>query len=400
MMLQDKKILLAVTGSIAAYKAAYIVRLLVQAGAEVKVMMSLGALEFVTPLTFSSLSGNPVASDFTENKNEGTWTNHVHLALWADLLLVAPASANTLSKMATAQSDNFLLTTYMSARCPVMIAPAMDHDMYLHPGTQENLKKLHAFGHEILSPKEGSLASGLVGKGRMMEPEEILQHVVNHFHPQLPLKGKVALVTAGPTYEAIDPVRFIGNHSSGKMGFELAIQLAEAGAKVHLISGPSSLSVSHPMIELTRVSSAAEMLKACLDRFENVDCAVMSAAVADYRPAVVAQEKIKKNDEQITLVLEKNTDIAYTLGQLKKEGQKLIGFALETENLKENAIAKLKKKNLDFIVLNDAKAEGAGFKSDTNQITVIWPNNKEHQFGLKAKSKVAKDIVDEIVKLF
>ncbi|MFY7971397.1 MAG: bifunctional phosphopantothenoylcysteine decarboxylase/phosphopantothenate--cysteine ligase CoaBC [Flavobacteriales bacterium] len=400
MLLQDKKILLAVTGSIAAYKSAYLVRLLVQAGAQVKVIMSPGALEFVTPLTFSSLSGNPVSSDFTENKDQGTWTNHVHLALWADLLVVAPASANTLSKMATGQSDNFLLTTYMSARCPVMIAPAMDHDMFLHPGTQDNLRKLQSFGHHILSPKEGALASGLIGKGRMIEPEEIVQSVVDHFHPHLPLKGKKALVTAGPTYEAIDPVRFIGNHSSGKMGFELALALADAGAQVQLISGPSSLNVQHPSIELTRVTSAAEMLKACQDRFEAMDIAVMSAAVADYRPAHVASEKIKKNDAQITLELEKTVDIAATLGKLKKENQKLIGFALETENLKENAVSKLNKKNLDFIVLNDAKAEGAGFKSDTNQITVIWPNNKEIQFGLKAKSKVAKDIVDEIVKLF
>jgi len=399
-MLQDKKILVAVTGSIAAYKAAYLIRLLVQSGAQVKVMMSPGALEFVTPLTFSSLSGHPVASDFTENKSEGTWTNHVHLALWADLLVVAPASANTISKMATAQSDNFLLTTYMSARCPVMIAPAMDHDMYLHPATQENLKKLQSFGHTILTPKEGSLASGLVGKGRMVEPEEIHQNIIDHFNPSLPLKGKIALVTAGPTYEAIDPVRFIGNHSSGKMGFEIALQLAEAGAQVQLISGPSHLQITHPSITLTRIQSAAEMLQACVSIFEKADVAVMSAAVADYRPAQVASEKIKKNDAEITLVLEKTTDIAYTLGQMKKPGQKLIGFALETENLRENAIGKLKKKNLDFIVLNDAKAEGAGFKTDTNQITVIWPNNKELQFGLKAKSKVAKDIVDEIVKLF
>jgi phosphopantothenoylcysteine decarboxylase/phosphopantothenate--cysteine ligase len=398
-MLNEKKIVLAVTGSIAAYKAAFLARLLAQAGATVRVVLSPGALEFITPLTFSSLTGEPVFSDFTEDKNKGTWNNHVHLALWADLLVVAPASANTLSKMAHAQSDNFLLTMYMSARCPVMIAPAMDHDMFLHPATQENLQKLREFGHSIIAPQEGALASGLIGKGRMAEPEMILEKILHHFSPQLQLATKRALVTAGPTYEAIDPVRFIGNHSSGKMGYQLALALAEQGAQVDLVSGPSREYIQHPLIKVHRVTSAKEMFDCCVHLFPSCQIAVMAAAVADYTPVHVASEKIKKTNDQLILTLEKTADIAATLGKMKKENQVLIGFALETDRVLDYAKEKLIKKNLDMIVANNPRVEGAGFGTETNQISLLWPNNKEAHFGLKAKSLVAKDIVTEIVKL-
>lgn len=398
-MLNEKKIVLAVTGSIAAYKAAFLARLLVQAGATVRVVLSPGALEFITPLTFSSLTGEPVFSDFTEDKNKGTWNNHVHLALWADLLLVVPASANTLSKMAHAQSDNFLLTMYMSARCPVMIAPAMDHDMFLHPATQENLQKLREFGHSIIAPQEGALASGLIGKGRMAEPEMILEKVLHHFSPHLQLATKRALVTAGPTHEAIDPVRFIGNHSSGKMGYQLALALAEQGAQVDLVSGPSREYIQHPLIKVHRVTSAKEMFECCVKLFPSCQIGVMAAAVADYTPVHVASEKIKKTDGQLILTLQKTADIASTLGQMKSEGQVLIGFALETDQVLDYAREKLIKKNLDMIVANNPRVEGAGFGTETNQISLLWPNNKEAHFGLKAKSLVAKDIVTEIVKL-
>ncbi|HEY8403409.1 MAG TPA: bifunctional phosphopantothenoylcysteine decarboxylase/phosphopantothenate--cysteine ligase CoaBC [Flavobacteriales bacterium] len=400
MLLQGKNILLGVTGSIAAYKSAYLVRLLIQAGAEVKVMMTKGALEFVTPLTFSTLSKNPIYSDFTEDKDTGEWTNHVDLALWADLMVLAPVSANTLSKMAHGQSDNFFMAVYMSARCPILFAPAMDHDMFLHGGTQENIAKLKSFPrHTLLSPQEGELASGLIGKGRMMEPEEIMDAVIQHFHPEQPLKGKKAIVTAGPTYEYIDPVRFIGNFSSGKMGFAIANELAHQGAEVLLIAGPTKETMSNPFVTVERVVSAQDMLEACLRHFPTVDIAVMAAAVADYRPAQVAKEKIKKQDDSWNLMLEKTTDIAYTLGQKKSGHQVLVGFALETENEKANAQAKLAKKNMDMIVLNSLKDEGAGFGTDTNKITLIWPNNKQQEFGLKAKSEVATDIVAEIVRL-
>lgn len=363
-------------------------------------MLTKGALEFITPLTFSTLSKNPVHSDFTENKESGEWVNHVNLALWADLMLLAPVSANTLSKMAHAQSDSFFMAVYMSARCPVMFAPAMDHDMFLHSGTQENLTKLKSFPqHTLLSPQEGELASGLTGKGRMMEPEEILKKVIAHFHPDLPLKEKKAMVTAGPTYELIDPVRFIGNFSSGKMGVALAEELAAQGAEVTLIAGPIKELPKNPRIKIIRVQSAEEMLNACLSEFPNSDIAVMAAAVADYRPSNPASEKIKKRDESWTLNLEKNPDIASTLGKQKREGQLLIGFALETEDEVSNASSKLEKKNLDFIALNSLKDEGAGFGTDTNKITLIWPGNKQKEFGLKTKPQVAADIVAEIVRL-
>ncbi len=399
-MLKEKKILVLVTGSIAAYKSVFLVRLLVQSGAQVKVVMSKGALEFVTPLTFATLSKNPVHSDFTEDKNEGTWTNHVATALWADLIVAAPLSANTLSKMANGLCDSFLMAVYMSARCPVMAAPAMDHDMYLHGGTQANLTKIKSFGNIILSPEDGELASGLVGKGRMMEPETILEKIIAHFNPALPLLGKKALVTAGPTYEKLDPVRFIGNFSSGKMGFALAESLAAQGAEVTLIAGPSHQTVQSARIKRINVISAEEMLQACNISFLDCHIAIMAAAVADYKPKNIAPEKIKKSDTTVILELTKTVDIAYTLGQLKKKSQVLIGFALETENEETNAQLKLEKKNLDFIVLNSLRDEGAGFGTDTNKITLIWPGNKKQSFGLKSKAEAAKDIVAQIVNLF
>lgn len=398
-MLEGKKILLGVTGSIAAYKSAYLVRLLVQAGAEVRVMMSPGAHEFVTPLTFSTLSKHPVVSDFTENKASGEWVNHVNTALWADLLLIAPLSANTLAKMATGQSDNFFLATYMSARCPVMVAPAMDHDMYLHGGTQHNLATLRGFGHIVLSPKEGELASGLVGKGRMTEPEDIFEAVLEYFHPQLPLAGRHVMITAGPTYELIDPVRFIGNFSSGKMGFELAQALANLGAKVHLIAGPGRQQLQHPLVEIHRVMSATEMLAACETVYDHCQIAVFAAAVADYRPSTIADQKLKKTGDELHLTLVPNVDIAATFAARKRKGVMHIGFALETENEAANATSKLERKLFDLLVLNSLRDEGAGFGGDTNKITLFWPGNISRAFGLKPKSAVAQDIAEAIVNL-
>jgi phosphopantothenoylcysteine decarboxylase/phosphopantothenate--cysteine ligase len=315
-------------------------------------------------------------------------------------MVICPASANTLSKMASGQSDNFLLTTYMSVRCPVHVAPAMDHDMFLHPGTQNNIQKLREFGHLILEPNEGELASGLVGKGRMAEPEEILAKIIDHFNPNLPLKGKVALVTAGPTYEMIDPVRFIGNFSSGKMGFAIAESLANLGAKVKLITGPVNISISNLNVETIKVKSAQEMYEACSHNFETTDIAVLAAAVADYKPASQATEKIKKKDASLHIDLTPTVDIAASLGKMKLEHQRIIGFALETIDEESNAIDKMKRKNFDMIVLNSLKNEGAGFGTDTNQITLYWPDNKRKEFGLKSKVDVANDITQEIVKMF
>jgi len=388
-----------VSGSIAAYKAAYLVRLLVQAGAEVRVMLTGGALEFVTPLTFSTLSKNPVHSDFTENKDSGVWVNHVDMALWADLMILAPLTANTLSKMAHGQCDSFFMAVYMSARCPVFFAPAMDHDMFLHGATTENIEKLISFGHHLLAPGEGELASGLIGKGRMAEPEEIVASVVSRLTLQSPLHGKHVLITAGPTYEAIDPVRFIGNYSTGKMGFALAETLANMGARVSLVCGPNHLTLGHPLIHRMDVTSAKEMLDVCMPIFEKADVAVLAAAVADYMPEEVLQQKQKKRDDVWVLPLVKTPDIALALGNRKREGQWLVGFALETNDELANATAKLERKNLDLIVLNSLRDEGAGFGTDTNKITLIWRNNKTREFGLKAKSAVAFDIADAIVEL-
>lgn len=398
-MLEGKKILVGISGSIAAYKSAWLIRLLIQAGAEVKVVLTKSALDFVTPLTLSTLSKNPVYSDFTENKDTGEWTNHVGLALWADMMIIAPASANTLAKMTQGQSDNFLITTYMSARCPILVAPAMDHDMYQHAGTQENLKKLEGMGHQVLQPRNGELASGLIGNGRMTEPEEILDAVLKYFRPDLPFKNKTVLVTAGPTYEAIDPVRFIGNRSSGKMGFEIAKVLAEQGAQVILVSGPTHLTLQHPAVKLIRVESAEEMYEVSSEHFESCQAAILSAAVADYRPMTIATEKIKKSEHSLNIRLEPTPDIAKSLAAIKKEGQILVGFALETENEEANAQSKMKRKNFDMIVLNSLKNEGAGFGGDTNKISLFWPDNKQKEFGLKRKSEVARDIVVELLEL-
>ena len=373
-MLKNKNILLAVCGSIAAYKAAILTRLLIKSGANVKVIMTKAATEFISPLTLSTLSKNKVFVEFTEG-NSGEWNNHVELALWADLLLVAPASANTIAKMANGLCDNLLLATYLSAKCPVYIAPAMDLDMYKHLAFKKNIETLTTFGNHIIDAENGELASGLVGDGRMAEPEHIVAYLNNKLSESLPLYGKTALVTAGPTYEAIDPVRFIGNHSSGKMGFAIAEALANNGAKVILVSGPSSEKITNENVLIQNVVSANEMLEACLNVFPKVNIAVLSAAVADYKPSIVATQKIKKNNSAQLLELTETVDILATLGKEKKKNQVLIGFALETENEIENALKKIKSKNLDFIVLNSLNDKGAGFKSDTNKVSIIDKHN-------------------------
>lgn len=395
MRLEGKHIILGVTGSIAAYKAAYLLRLLVKEGAEVQVVMTPAAKEFITPVTMSALSTRPVASEFFA-ANDGTWHSHVDMGQWADLMLIAPVTAATMGKMVTGIADNLLVTTYMSAKCPVMIAPAMDLDMFQHPSTLQNLEKLQSFGNIILEPGEGELASGLHGKGRMQEPEQIVEEVVAFFNGKKKLLNKHFLVTAGPTHEKIDPVRFIGNYSSGKMGFALAEELAEQGAKVTLVSGPVSLKCYHPNIKRVDVVSAEEMKQAALDVFPEVDGAVMCAAVADYRPKYPADQKIKRTAADMTIELEANDDIAACLGKLKTEQQLLVGFALETQDEKSNALDKMKRKNLDFIVLNSLQDAGAGFGVDTNKITILTKDNKAVDFQLKMKTEVARDIVAQI----
>jgi len=395
-MLTGKKIVLGVTGSIAAYKAAVLVRLLVKEGAEVKVVMTPSAHDFITPLTLSTLSKNPVQTHFT--KPQGEWNNHVELGLWGDAFVIAPASANTISKMANGQCDNLLLATYLSARCPVFFAPAMDLDMLQHPSTQGNLSTLTSWGNQLINPGFGELASGLTGNGRMAEPEEIISHLQRFFSDKKKLNGKKALVTAGPTYEAIDPVRFIGNHSSGKMGYAIAEELAQQGAEVHLVSGPSQLSVTHRHIELKKVTSAEEMYLACRDLFPATDIAVLSAAVADYKPVAMAGQKIKKTDDNLALELTKTHDIAAELGKLKKNGQVIVGFALETENEQVNAEKKLSSKNFDLIVLNSLNDKGAGFGVDTNKVSIIDRKNGVKNFSLKSKKEVARDIVTAIIE--
>ncbi|MDF2436442.1 MAG: phosphopantothenoylcysteine decarboxylase/phosphopantothenate--cysteine ligase [Bacteroidota bacterium] len=397
-MLKNKNILIGVSGSIAAYKSAFLVRLLVKAGANVKVIMTEAATGFITPLTLSTLSKNPVLIDFTKNK-EGEWNNHVELGLWADALVIAPASANTIAKMANGICDNLLLATYLSARCKVYLAPAMDLDMYKHKATIDNLKRLQSFGNGIIAPGNGELASGLFGEGRMAEPEEIIEFLEKQFSSSLPLSGKKVLVTAGPTYEAIDPVRFIGNHSSGKMGFALAEELASQGADVTLVCGPNSLSLTNKNISKIDITSAEELYNASVKAFKNADVAILSAAVADYKPASTAKQKIKKTEATKNIELVPTKDTLAELGKLKKTKQLLVGFALETNNEVENAKAKIKKKNLDLIVLNSLNDKGAGFKSDSNKITIIDKNNKSIKFELKSKAEVAKDIVNVISKL-
>lgn len=401
-MLEGKNILLGVCGSIAAYKSAPLIRLLVKQKVNVKVIMTPNAKDFITPLTLSTLSGNPVLSQYFDSKT-GAWNEHVKLALWADYILIAPASANTLAKFANGFCDNLLSAVYLSARCPIYLAPAMDLDMWAHESTQSNINRLKSFGNKIINPGTGELASGLFGEGRMAEPEDILSFLqkesveIEKFTNQ-PLKGKKALVTAGPTFEAIDPVRFIGNHSSGKMGYALAKSLQELGAEVTLISGPSSLEIPEH-VNYIPVVSAEDMLKACLQEFPSSNITVMSAAVADYRPKNVSKEKIKKSEANLVLDLEKTTDILFTLGSLKDKGQLLIGFALETANEIKNAKEKLAKKNLDFIVLNSLQDKDAGFAGDQNKITILTQKDEQISFELKSKTEVAMDICREIIKL-
>jgi phosphopantothenoylcysteine decarboxylase/phosphopantothenate--cysteine ligase len=397
-MLNGKKILLGVCGSIAAYKTATLVRLLVKAGAEVQVLMTPDATSFITPLTLATLSKRPTLVEYFEPSN-GKWNNHVELGLWADLMLIAPASANTTAKMATGQCDNLLLATYLSAKCPVYFAPAMDLDMWKHPATANNVQKLQSYGNTLIQPGSGELASGLHGEGRMAEPEDILQFITDALTLHLPLKGCKAIVTAGPTYEAIDPVRFIGNHSSGKMGFAIADRLAALGAEVTLIAGPTALATSNTGIERIDVTSAQQMLDASLQNFEAADVCVMSAAVADYTPVNVASQKIKKQTDEFSIDLKKTTDILKTLGERKRTNQLLVGFALETQNEEENAIEKIRKKNLDFIVLNSLNDAGAGFKTDTNKITIIDQNLQKTTYTLKSKTEAAADICQKITEL-
>ncbi|MFI2743450.1 bifunctional phosphopantothenoylcysteine decarboxylase/phosphopantothenate--cysteine ligase CoaBC [Zhouia sp. PK063] len=391
-----KKVLLGVTGGIAAYKTAFLIRLFIKAGAEVKVVMTENAKAFVTPLTLSTLSKNPVITSFTAEEDEGLWNNHVDLGLWADVLVIAPATANTLAKMALGQSDNFLLATYLSAKCPVYFAPAMDLDMYKHPSTKNTFKTLQNNGDIMIPSGTGELASGLMGEGRMAEPEEIVDFIAKDFQKKLPLFGKKIVITAGPTYEAIDPVRFIGNHSSGKMGFALAQTAANLGAEVILITGPTYLESNHSFIQLHRVVSAQQMYEKVHEFFSKVDIAILSAAVADYRPITVAHQKIKKKDTSLHIDLEPTQDILASLGEIKEQ-QFLVGFALETNNELENAKEKLQRKNLDAIVLNSLNDEGAGFGKSTNKVTFISKDLQLTEIPLKEKQEVAHDIFIQIL---
>jgi len=394
MSLNGKKVLLGITGSIAAYKSITLARLLVKEGAEVKVVITPAARDFVSPLTLSTLSRNPVISDLFDGQS---WSNHVMLGRWADLMLIAPASCNSIARMAQGLCDNMLLATYLSATCPVWLAPAMDEDMWHHPATKANLERLQAYGNRILPVGRGDLASGLTGDGRMAEPEELLEMIRSYFLSSQSLKGRKALVTAGPTYEAIDPVRFIGNHSSGKMGVALAAELQRRGAEVTLVLGPSSAPVPAGLQELIRVTSAEEMYEACARVFPVMDIAVMAAAVADYRPAEVADEKIKKKDQELELTLVRTRDVLSSLGKQKRKEQLLVGFALETNNEETHAREKLEKKNADMIVLNSLRDSGAGFGHDTNKVTILLKNGETKTFQTKSKNEVAADIIDTLI---
>lgn len=399
-VLNGKKILLGVSGGIAAYKTATLVRLFIKAGAHVQVIMTPASKDFVTPLTLSTLSKNPVHSSFFNQDDEDeVWNNHVELGLWADLMLIAPATANTLSKMATGNCDNLLIAAYLSAKCPVYFAPAMDLDMYKHPSTLSSFAALKQYGKIMIPAESGELASGLSGEGRMAEPENIVAFLEADLESKLPLKGKKILVTAGPTYEAIDPVRFIGNHSSGKMGFDIANEAASLGAEVFLIAGPTHLKAKNSLIKVVDVISAQEMYDACHVYFNEVDAAIAAAAVADYRPKFVADQKIKKNTVEFSIELEKTKDILSSLGAIKKN-QFLIGFALETENEIENAKLKIQKKNLDLIVLNSLQDQGAGFKKETNKVTFIDKNFEIEPMELKSKESVAADILNKVILHF
>jgi len=396
-MLGGKNILLGITGGIAAYKTTFLVRLLIKAGANVKVVLTESASSFVSPLTLATLSKNPAVTSFVkEDANETDWNNHVDLGLWADLMVIAPATANTLSKMANGTCDNLLLAAYLSAKCPVFFAPAMDLDMYKHESTKNSIDKLESFGNIMIPATSGELASGLYGEGRMAEPEDIVEFIKNYLSQGLPLKDKKVMITAGPTYEAIDPVRYIGNHSSGLMGYELAKAAANLGAEVILISGPSSLSLAHEVITLVKVVSADEMYGQAHVYYGNSDIVICAAAVADYRPKTIADQKIKKSEDSLVIELVKNKDILLSLGKVKKN-QFLVGFALETENELQHAKGKLKKKNLDAIILNSLNDKGAGFASNTNKITFIDKNSQIKAFELKTKADVAVDIFNEIL---
>lgn len=396
MSLQGKKIILGITGSIAAYKAALLTRALIKSGAEVQVLMTPAAAAFIQPLTLSTLSKKPV---YLEMFSEEGWNNHVELGLWADAMVIAPATATTLSKMATGLSDNILLATYLSAKCPVFFAPAMDLDMWAHPASKKNIEKLKGFGNKYIPVGKGELASGLSGDGRMAEPEEILETLEEYFSTDFPLAGQTVLVTAGPTHEAIDPVRFIGNRSSGKMGIAIAEEAARLGAKVHLILGPTHLDSENSDIEIHRVVSASEMNEQAQKYFPESGIAILAAAVADFRPATIATEKIKKGPAGLELNFERTTDIAASLGQQKTNRQVIVGFALETNDGESNAQKKLTKKNFDFIVLNSLKDKGAGFQGDTNKVSFFFKDNKQEKFELKSKKLVAKDILKAVINV-
>lgn len=396
-MLRNKHIVLGITGSIAAYKACLIIRGLIKQGAEVQVVITPAGREFITPITLSTLTQKPVICDFF-NHQDGTWNSHVDLGLWADAMLIAPATASTIGKMAHGVADNMLITTYLSMKAPVFIAPAMDMDMYAHPSTQENLQLLSKRGNHIIEPGTGFLASKLEGKGRMQEPEEIVRTLDEYFSQSQELKGKRVLITAGPTYEKIDPVRFIGNYSSGKMGFALAEECARRGAEVELVSGPVSLQIHHPSVHRTNVESAQEMFHAATERFTQADIAILCAAVADFTPTQVAGTKIKREGEELVLHLSPTHDIAQCLGNMKRDGQIMIGFALETNDEEAHAKDKLKRKNLDFIVMNSLQDKGAGFRHDTNKVTIIDAQGKT-EYPLKDKKEVAEDIVNRICTL-
>ena len=396
-MLQGKKIVLGITGSIAAYKACYLIRGLIKHGAEVQVVITPSGKEFITPLTLSTLTGKSVISEFFDRR-DGSWHSHVQLGLWADAMIIAPASANTIGKMANGIADNMLITTYLSMKAPVFIAPAMDLDMYAHPSTQKNLETLQSYGNHIIEPGTGFLASKLEGKGRMEEPEKIIEVLDSFFATSNDLQDKKIMITAGPTYEKLDPVRFIGNYSSGKMGIALAEECAERGAKVELICGPVSIKTSHPNIKRTNVESAAEMYQAATATFPDTDAAILCAAVADFTPTNVADNKIKREGNKLTLELMPTKDIAQALGQMKKQSQVMVGFALETFDEENHAKEKLQKKNLDFIVLNSLQDDGAGFQHNTNKVTLIDKDGETH-FPLKSKKEVAKDIVNKLVSI-
>lgn len=398
-MIKGKHIVLGITGGIAAFKAATLARLFVKSGAEVQVVMTPNAKEFITPLTMSTLTGKPVISEFF-TANTGEWHSHVDIGLWADAMVIAPATASTIAKMANGVADNMLVTTYLSARSQVFVAPAMDFDMMKHPSTVGNIERLRSYGNIIIEAAEGELASHLVGKGRMEEPEKIFERVSQYFDEAEDLKGKKMLITAGPTYEKIDPVRFIGNYSSGKMGYAIAEEAARRGAKVTLVSGPVSVTINHPNVEVVKVESGREMLTACEKAFGDADISIMCAAVADYAPAHTYDSKIKREHQEIPVIeLVKNPDIAATLGGKKRQGQMLVGFALETDHAIENASEKMRRKNLDMIVLNSLRDAGAGFGTDTNKVTILLPDDTSIAFDLKSKSEVARDIINTIVSL-